>query len=420
MKGRAIAKGLLVAASLLLSLLLAEVALRFAVPLDTGSSHDFRVPHPVLGWTPEPGASYRNRMREATVRVTYNAEGWRDVEHAAAKPEGVYRTVVLGDSFMEAYSVELDDAFHRQAGGLLREAGFEAETINLGVGGYGTLQQLLAFREAGRRYQPDLVLLGFYPDNDVRNNSAELESLVGGRRLKVESRPVLDPDDAGGFTITKTDSEGARRRYDQSRARRAGRLRRVAERSVLLRMIVERIEELARGDEHIDPAEPQSLQAMTGDERRDLAVHGVHYCDEPEPWTRAWDLTRRILRQLKTEVEAGGARLVVFTVPSLANADERFMERVRADSPAPERLCLEQAPGFARLAGICHELGIELVDLLPAFREQMREHGATLFRRSDRHWNEAGHALAARLVVDHVLAARKEQPAPPNGAAPTE
>jgi hypothetical protein len=72
MKERAIAKALLLVASLLVSLLLAEVVVRFAVPLDTGSSHDFRVPHPVLGWTPEPGASYRNRMREATVRVSYN------------------------------------------------------------------------------------------------------------------------------------------------------------------------------------------------------------------------------------------------------------------------------------------------------------------------------------------------------------
>ena len=37
----------------------------------------------------------------------------------------------------------------------------------------------------GKRYQPDLVLLAFYPGNDVKNNSPTLEDTL---------KPVYGPD----------------------------------------------------------------------------------------------------------------------------------------------------------------------------------------------------------------------------------
>ena len=115
-------------------------------------------------------------MPEATVSVTYNSGGWHDIEHSVVKPDGVFRILVLGDSFMEAYSVELQDAFHSRIEELARTAGRETEVINLGVASYGTLQEYMVFRDIGRLYEPDLVLLGFFVTNDVMNNSLELET----------------------------------------------------------------------------------------------------------------------------------------------------------------------------------------------------------------------------------------------------
>jgi hypothetical protein len=66
----------------------------------------------------------------------------------------------------------------------------------------------------------------------------------------------------------------------------------------------------------------------------------------------------------------------------------------------PDRLCLEDAPGHARLAAILADLDIESIPLLPDFRRAEREGGQDLYRLSDgMHWNEAGHALAAERVV---------------------
>ena len=45
----------------------------------------------------------------------------------------------------------------------------------MGVSGYGTASEYLWYREVGRQFHPDVVLLSFYPGNDVRNNSPTLE-----------------------------------------------------------------------------------------------------------------------------------------------------------------------------------------------------------------------------------------------------
>jgi hypothetical protein len=160
-----------------LSLSAGELLLRRFI-LDRGTSSLYRVPHPVVGWALEPGVTYANKVDQTRVPVSYNSRGWRDLERSADPDSAVSRILVLGDSYMEAYSVPLEDAFHMRLEQLASTTEAAVEAINLGVGGYGTLQEYLVFRDYGVAYNPKLVLLGFYVSNDVRNNSYELESIV--------------------------------------------------------------------------------------------------------------------------------------------------------------------------------------------------------------------------------------------------
>jgi hypothetical protein len=394
---------MLALAGLLAALILAEVVLRAIRPPDLGSSFEYRVPHPVLGWVLEPGASYRNRMPEATVRVSYNAAGFRDVEHSVKDLAERLRVVVLGDSFMEGYSVELEESFHRRLGERLRDAGVAAETINLGVGGYGTLQQYLLYREVGRRYGPRLVLLGFYVDNDPRNNSLELESVLETRGLKAESRPFLEPGDADAWSVSQVDYEAARHRYAAAMRWREILRSRLTERSALLHAVARLIDRLAAREEGPSGA-GEARPAPDDLLRHDLALRGVHYCEEPPELTRAWALTERILRRLKQDVERSGAALAVFSVPAVTDVVPAEMRRARAGMQDPGALCLEQSPGYRRLEAMLERLEIEFVDLLPEFRRAAAEEGAVLFRRGDLHWNARGHALAAERVAVELAA----------------
>ena len=55
----------------------------------------------------------------------------------------------------------------------------------MGVSGYGTASEYLWYRDVGRAFHPDIVLLSFYPGNDVRNNSPTLEpTLPAGLRRR--------------------------------------------------------------------------------------------------------------------------------------------------------------------------------------------------------------------------------------------
>jgi hypothetical protein len=389
----------LAAASLCVSFIVVEFALRLVVPLDSGRPFNYRIPHPILGWVLQPNTTYLYEVPEGMVSVTHNAEGWRDLEHALEKPKGVFRILVLGDSFMEANSVKLDDTFHRQVEKLARAAGKNVEVINMGVAGYGTLQEYLVYQDIGRLYNPDLVLVGFFTGNDLINNSLELASILTEAGQLTNARPFLDPNESARWKITPVDFEGSQRNYARQKALLEANKKKLTEKIVLLRLLSAGIARIPI-PEFVKNQEVQSEEVDRSE--YELALMGVNYCVEPAEFTQAWDITERIFARFKEEVEAHGSKLIVFTVPAIEEVSLEYMKAVTADVAYPDRLCLEEAPGHARLSSTLTELDIEQVSLLSDFRRVMQEDGINLYQ-SDLHWNPKGHALAAEQVVSELI-----------------
>ena len=357
----------------------AELYLRRTVPIDW--TQEYRVPHPILGWTLQPGARYTTYVPEP-IRVVYNSRGWREHEHSR-QTGWMPRIAVLGDSFIEAYSVKLDDAFSSRLERLAAKSGWNAEVLNFGVGGYGTLQEYLAFTEIVRHYEPRLVLLGFHLANDVRNNDLSLESIVKTGRVKVTSRPFLDTDADSEWAITPIDVEEAQRQYDAERERRELWPLRDARKSVLLRLAGRVIRQAMS---IISACAPTVVTDADTVDSGDLARLGVHFCEEVPKIADAWAITARILERLRDDVDAAGATLVIFTVPALEEVSAPAMRAVLSLAADPDRICLDRAPGYNRLANVLEKLDIPMVDLLPAFRAAMPEGHVQLFRR-DGHWS---------------------------------
>jgi hypothetical protein len=381
--------------SISICLAAAEFILREIIPIDDGTSHEFRIPHPVLGWVLTPDASYHNTLPERTVYVKYNSEGWRDVEHSVETHSRNLRVLVLGDSFMEAYSVNSEESFPRRLEELVQDLGHEIEVLNFGVGGYGTLQEYLAFKEMGEKYKPSIVLLGFYVANDIMNNSLELESLISNKI----SRPFLEPDRSAFGRISEFDYADAQRRFDTAKARQDTVAFKLTRHSVLWSKMYDEYRRIINklSDTGKDKQEPVDSS------RKELALLGVHYCEEPPEYTRSWDITKRILSRLRDDLEVIGGRLVIFTVPSHFEVSPQDMKKVTDNSENPDNLCIEEAAGYRRLGLILKELEIDFIDLLPEFRSVVREGATELYWRSDRHWNPEGHSLAARSVAKALL-----------------
>ena len=118
---------------------------------------------PVLGWVHEPNQSAQT---VGGWPVHINSAGLRGREYAPAKPDGTVRILLVGDSVTFGYGVADDVTLAVQLEQLLaRECG-RVEVINGGVNGYNTEQEVEFVRRIGLRYQPDLVVVGFNP-NDI-------------------------------------------------------------------------------------------------------------------------------------------------------------------------------------------------------------------------------------------------------------
>ncbi len=172
---------LLVIMGIGLGFVVAEAAIRLAGL----AKPEFYAYSSTRGWRLRPGVA-RWQVEEGRAFIRINRWGYRGPDWTRIKPDGTLRVAMLGDSFIEAQQVSeqdtacqvvqrqltrmLPDLAHGRYKGLKR-----VEVINFGVDGYGTAQEFFTLTEDVWQFSPDIVVLAFFPGNDVRNNSAVLE-----------------------------------------------------------------------------------------------------------------------------------------------------------------------------------------------------------------------------------------------------
>ncbi|HXU45618.1 MAG TPA: SGNH/GDSL hydrolase family protein [Thermoanaerobaculia bacterium] len=177
--------------ALAVSLLAAEVLIRAlgAAPKIYPIQHGrFRLArNPKIGYEPAPVDYKGGELSFYDYLGASNRLGFRDVDHQVAKPAGVYRILVLGDSIAAGLKVDrFEDTFPAVLGEILNRGGVETEVINLAVSGYNTQQEVETLRDKGLAYDPDLVLLAYslssreHVDGDIYKTLLEEESKHGG------------------------------------------------------------------------------------------------------------------------------------------------------------------------------------------------------------------------------------------------
>jgi lysophospholipase L1-like esterase len=98
------------------------------------------------------------------VDVTINSKGLREREIPYER-SSLARILMLGDSFTEGWGVPFDLTFSKRIERLYAGAGIAAEVINAGVGNYNTAMEVSYFLSEGLRYQPDIVVLNYIPND---------------------------------------------------------------------------------------------------------------------------------------------------------------------------------------------------------------------------------------------------------------
>jgi hypothetical protein len=336
----------------------------------------FWEPDPLLGARLTPGKSgwWTQEEREFVIPIRINSHGLRDVEHEYAKPAGVYRVLVLGDSFIEAMHVPLEATFGRRLESELAKSGRRVEVVSAGVSGYGTAGAVLFFEREGVRYDPDLVLLAFYPGNDVGNNDEVIEDTL---------RPVYD---AGGKLERITGSGSS------SGGRDVG-LNASAAYRFLRKMIL---------------TQPTFAKRMSdiGLLRRDAVrqaplkdgiptAYGVYAEPLSAEWEHAWKRTESLLTRLQKAVADEGARLAIAVLTTREAIYPDTWDQILSQYPEMRRRQWSLDAPQRRLLAWCAAAGAECVQLDSAFRRERDAGAEPLHFAHDGHWTAAGHQLAA-------------------------
>lgn len=134
------------------------------------SSSINNVPHPKYGWISPPSRSFhKSDPCYGTGTVSYNSRGFR-----APPPERIPASspliCILGDSTLQGY--QLPDGTHlpHLLSARLKKDYPDHYILPLGVGGYGSLQELLLYQDYCAPFNPDLTVL-LYSENDPQNNN---------------------------------------------------------------------------------------------------------------------------------------------------------------------------------------------------------------------------------------------------------
>lgn len=371
------------ASSLLIAALLFETAARLLSPGAEGDRGALGTPisryHATLGWDKPPGGWQLLRRSEFEVEVRINARGLRGPDREYEKPRGTRRVLLLGDSFAEGYYADEDKTARAVLESGLATAGCgPVEVLNGGTAGYSTDQEYLFYKEEGRRYQPDAVIVFFYY-NDLFYNTSPVGTafqpkpyfdLVGDRlelrNVPVPAAPPRPPAEPGG---TLRPWRG----------------------SVALRLLSNRTAEgnprLHRALARLGVVEPISSEPPA-----EMTPYGPGGPAVRDMWTR----TGAILTALKVQVEADGGRLGVLYVPSrfeLTNeawrlTSERYQWNRRWD---PKRVA-------DRLRALCDQLGLPLIDPRPPLTAAEGTESPAYLPR-DGHWNAAGNQIVGREML---------------------
>ncbi len=287
-----------------------------------------------------------------------NSRGFKDVEFEAAKGEA-YRIIGIGDSFAVGV-VPYEDNYLTLIEQDLRRSGWNIELFNMGIPNIGPKEYSALLVAEALELDPDLVLLSFFVGNDF------LESV---REIK---RHPLDYS------------------YVASLLRYAFGILPHVEKTV------------PEGPWEYDDSSP----SIKPEKFLKIERWRSRICfQSPESFTILLDAAVAKLDEISKICRRRGIALVVVVIPDEFQVNPELQDTI-LESRGKTRE--ESAVDFARpnqmLARELDALGIEYLDLLPAFADAGRQ--SRNYKLRDTHWNIAGNQLATEVIAKYLLARR--------------
>jgi hypothetical protein len=313
-----------------------------------------------------------------------NSRSLRTKEYPVARSPGAYRIAAIGDSFTVGageYSKTWPALLEHDLSARLQRP---VEVFALGVPGVGPQFELKLWELERDLLRPDLVIVAFFVGNDFTD----------------DEEYGLHPSGEARLVRTSYTARLLRNLYRVRTERRRG-------------------EEVpppgtsGRSGGYEVPAGDIERLTFSAERHLQIEAYRLQIClrEHRADFLRLAANVARVLQRFQAEVRAAGADFAVMIVPDEFQVDDGLRRDVLALLGLPSSEVDLDFPQ-ERLKQLLDEAGIRHLDLLPAFRHAGRSE--RLYYERNTHWNDAGNALAARLLADDVrglVAARAETPA---------
>lgn len=328
------------------------------------------------------GAEFTYKSSEFNNPIKINSYGFRDIEFNKAKPKGVYRIAILGDSYEEALQVDLENTWQKiMAKKISQEVKKDVESYNFGISGYGTDQNWLTLREKVWQFSPDMIILAFSP-NDVgdtyKNNLVRLEN----GNLKI----INSKEREGGNIIGKFVRE-----------------------TYTYHIIIKASSSNKLGKQIVNSIRTKFLR-FSKDGRFFLSdaqlIEGpfeviASQINPPKEVQDTWKIIRALIIDMKMQAKEKDAEfLITINIPSTQVEDENWNNLKKQYNLDPST----SSPNVINdvIGKIAEENNILLYDPRIDASEWTKNEGAIYFK-IDGHFNLSGHKFMGEKVADFIL-----------------
>jgi len=349
-------------------LLWGEIFTRLLLPQNVDSRMNIYASDPIIGLTYKPNAKTFEKGREYNALYQINSLGLRDREYDS-KESGVFRVLLLGDSFSVSHGLPIEQSLSRQMERALQEIAdregraVKFEVINAAVGGYSPYNYWKAYRRWAPVFRPDVVLVGFSPDDyDCSNENA---------RYLIESGDIV--------AISGNGQEPGRDEKISVRKIRKW-LSWNSELYILMRNFFYYNDFVGRVWLRISAKTEANLSQLE-----------QYVVPQPESMKKAWAKAFSYLQKLRQETAGDGVKLIVLPIPMKMEVDaEQYRQALTASGLTPQQV--DPGQPLRLISGFCKAEDIALIDPRPAIRQRHAE--VPCYFVYDGHWIAEGIRVA--------------------------
>lgn len=345
-----------------LFLVLMEILLRVFAPQIMQRCEGLYVPDEKTVFALAPNFRGSQVGRNFNVAIETNSKGLRDRDFSYKKSSRVFRILVLGDSWTFGSGVEGGKTYPKVLEKLLNQKYPEKEweVVNSGVSAYGTFNELAFLKKEGVKYSPDLIILGFFPVNDIFDNASPY-------RFKVNEN---------GELISRKSKQGFFYR---------------------IKVFIRLHSHLFRfaGDRY------HLFLYYTGLEKPERDSCEIFKTSYSDPIRKAWKKTENLILQIWEIAKSNDSKFLIVNIPRLYQVYphhwSKFVKMYQQNS-----ISLDSEKPSKHLNAFGKRHGILVLDLIPLLKKHSFPESLYLLPANG-HWSADGHAVTAEYILEKII-----------------